>query len=489
MLFANIEFLKMIETKLIKETKITMKEVTEELDQMISTNSCIEASLWTKITDYMKSNEDDERLLGEFIHYTDMDKKCTNYYSVKIGKIYYMEAISYLIRISDITSNKKAQRESLNKKYKNILLTTASHELRTPLNGIIGVAQLLMKEKSSDSMKYYKILESSCKLLNNIIDDMLDYCLYESGSLALNISEVKLKTMFKEAIRVVGEQSTYRAVKLILNIDDDIPEIIHTDNKRLMQILLNLLGNATKYTFKGSITLYAKNMEHDVLIKVIDTGIGLNEEKKQGLFKLFGSINSDVKNTNDGKIVLNGSGLGLTVSQVLASLLGTGITLESEESKGSEFSFTISKELKDKKSNSEICLPVKRKKRYLRGGTTFLNKDNGKTLPDPFKIEKKHIESIPINNIMQTNSDIDTSVTNTDEGAVLKRSLARYAFEPSYSPKKRINSGELIRSKTLFKSRNCFCPNILIVDDNAFNLMILENMLAKLNLVCISVCL
>ncbi len=322
--FASAEFVSHFQ-KVLGGDAITLDEVQQKFETLKATNSCIAGSLWEKIREYKNNGEnvdaEEPKALGEFVLLPGKDEESAFHYAASIEVIQWKGESATLLHLIDITASKKAQREVLCKKYKNILLTTASHELRTPLNGVLGGVQLI--EECGDIVsirEYCKMMHCSCKLLVNITDDILDYCLYEGGNLILNVEEVRLREVFAEAVTIVEVQTKQRGVELRVKFDTNVPECVKTDRKRLLQILLNILGNASKYTFEGAITVTVEGREQDVKVKIADTGIGINETKKESLFKLFGRISSEANqegssggscSNNTGSKVTAGAGSGL----------------------------------------------------------------------------------------------------------------------------------------------------------------------------------
>eukprot|EP01022_Parablepharisma_sp_SALTPOND_P018589 TRINITY_DN305_c0_g1_i2.p1 TRINITY_DN305_c0_g1~~TRINITY_DN305_c0_g1_i2.p1 ORF type:complete len:721 (+),score=39.65 TRINITY_DN305_c0_g1_i2:2201-4363(+) len=310
-----------------------------------------QGNLWNILTEYVKKKQEGKKELGEFAYQAQSNEENWKHFSASIDRISWKKREAYLLHLFEITSHKKAQTELISKHYRNILLTTASHELMTPLNGILGGIQLIENCESIDEVKQYcEIITCSCKFLVNITDDMHDYCLYESGCLVVNTEMINLKGLIEDTIQVIKVQTSQRGVEVKMEYDDTIPEPIFTDKKRLRQVFLNLLSNAAKYTFKGSIVFTAKYKEPLIIISIADTGIGISETKKKSLFKLFGDESTSPSSLKN--YVGAGSGLGLTVSQALTKILGTGISFTTEENVGSCFTFGIFREMARKRSKS-----------------------------------------------------------------------------------------------------------------------------------------
>lgn len=238
---------------------------------------------------------------------------------------------------------------------KSAFLASMSHELRTPLNGIMGYAQLLSKnEKVTDIIKDgLNIIYKNGQHLLTLINDLLDIAKIEAGKIELNISNINFKNFIDNIISIIKISSLQKNINFIYEIDKNIPTVIYGDEKRLCQVLLNLLGNAVKFTdSNGTVTLNVKcvysdqinNNSNEIQIhfEVKDTGIGIPEDQINNLFKPFSQI-GDIKKKSEG------TGLGLSISKKLVELMGSSINVESVFGEGSLFCFDVSfKYYKDK---------------------------------------------------------------------------------------------------------------------------------------------
>jgi signal transduction histidine kinase/DNA-binding response OmpR family regulator len=224
---------------------------------------------------------------------------------------------------------------------KSEFLANMSHELRTPLNAILGFSQLMDREKSltKEQHENIDIINRSGEHLLSLINDVLDLAKIESGKMTLHRSDFDLYSLLDFIADIFTLRVESKGLQFRTEYSDDLPRFINTDDKKLRQVLINLLGNAIKFTQAGSITLRVsqKNREtspHNLIFEVEDTGAGIATEEIDSLFEAF-------VQTEAGRKSQQGTGLGLPISKKFVELMGGQITVSSEFGKGSSFIFNI----------------------------------------------------------------------------------------------------------------------------------------------------
>jgi PAS domain S-box-containing protein len=245
-----------------------------------------------------------------------------------------------LIRQLDDAKRKAEQ----SNKVKSQFLAHVSHEMRTPLNSVIGFANLISKNKdaklSDHDLFYLNRITGNATHLLNVIGQMLDLSMIESGKLSLNISEVSLAELIRETIADLRGHAHAESVPM----NADIPkgaQSIETDRQKLKQVLINLLGNALKFTERGgiSVRVIVDVLRRPIRIEVSDTGVGIPKERFEAIFEAFERVQPPGDSESEG------TGLGLTISRSLCSLMEYEISVESEVGKGSTFTVHLAKTL------------------------------------------------------------------------------------------------------------------------------------------------
>ena len=248
--------------------------------------------------------------------------------------------------VKDLKAEKKIAQDAVIAKGQ--FLATMSHEIRTPMNGVLGISELLKSTNLNDEQSnYLKIIQNSANSLLHIISDILDFSKIEQGKLSVEKISFNLKELCLEVISLLKFNLDQHNLKLILDIQTNTPKYILSDPTRLKQILINLIGNAIKFTTKGSITLKIElltehntdNAKNNTLkFSVTDTGTGISKENINKLFKAFNQADNTITRK------FGGTGLGLNISKSLSKLMGGDIGVISKLNIGSTFWFTISSE-------------------------------------------------------------------------------------------------------------------------------------------------
>ena len=234
----------------------------------------------------------------------------------------------------------KAKQEAIQaNRAKSEFLANMSHEIRTPMNAILGFAEIIESKIEDNSLKQYaSAISSSGSALLNIINDILDLSKIEAGKIEINYHAVNLKTLLNEVGQIFKHKADEKQIEFIVDVNQTVADAIIIDDVRLRQILINLVGNAIKFTESGFVKLKVEQetatdnqQKHNLHFMVQDTGIGIDKDQQQLIFGAF----EQQKNQNINKY--GGTGLGLTITKRLIDMMNGTIWVESESQKGSTF--------------------------------------------------------------------------------------------------------------------------------------------------------
>jgi len=326
----------------------------EKPEEMIEADLRIERNYVNQV-DYaklMKQLKESDQVIGFETQFYQKDHSIIwASLTARIVKSPQGEIIGYEGSLVDITERKekeKAEREreaaEAANKSKSEFLASMSHEIRTPMNAIFGFTELLEDHIDNPQQKQYlSAIASSGKTLLSLINDILDLSKIEAGKLEIQVNDVNPRTLFSEIQHIFSMKVKEKGIDFLVEIDPAIPETLLLDEVRIRQILFNLVGNAVKFTDSGYIKISMvqkrqKKTDEDglyLVFKVQDTGMGIPKTQKSLIFDAF------KQQEGQSHAKYGGTGLGLAITKRLVEMMGGAITVESEEQKGSEFSFYI----------------------------------------------------------------------------------------------------------------------------------------------------
>ena len=250
---------------------------------------------------------------------------------------------SIVMRMYNRQLSEAARQANLANEAKSAFLSTMSHDIRTPMNAILGLNEMVLRDTRDDDIRMYsESIKTAGSTLLGIINDILDFSKIEAGKMEIIDVDYSSVSLLNDLVNMVKNKAEEKGLSLNLDIDGNIPAILHGDEIRIKQVIINILSNAVKYTKQGHITfsVYADKIlvgQDSVMLKVsvADTGIGIKPEELDKLFVAFERIDEKA-NRN-----IEGTGLGMTIVQRFLDMMGSHLTVESEYGKGSVFSFEL----------------------------------------------------------------------------------------------------------------------------------------------------
>jgi len=362
-----------------------------------------DVELFEKNLEYVKENNSEIQFTHSLISKNGTIKYINEYIKCLNGEL--NEPLKILGTIQDVSDQKEIEKELIkardlaeeSTRVKEQFLTNMSHEIRTPMNGIIGFAKILEDTNLDKEQKQsVNAIKRAGRNLMVIINDILDFSKIEADKMIFEELNFSLSRNIKGVMELFSPIATEKNIKLISNIDSQINDFLVGDPTRLSQILINLVGNALKFTNNGYVELnvsQVKETETETFLQfaIVDTGVGIPQDKINSIFESFNQA------SNETTRKFGGTGLGLTITRRLIELQGGSIKVESEIEKGSKFSFLI----QFKKAQKGIVNTVKLKKEklspdFLKDINILLVEDNELNQLLAVKVFKKFDKTIDI---------------------------------------------------------------------------------------------
>lgn len=354
---------------LLAKTQTQAEELRVQQQELVNSNKELEAQ-----TNALKVSEEELQQQQEELRVTneELEEK------TKFLEQQRVDITNKNLELENIGKNleQKAKELEIASKYKSEFLANMSHELRTPLNSLLILSGSLSENRdgnlTEEQVESAQIIYKSGNDLLTMINDILDLSKIESGKMDVNVADVDINSIANNMKDYFKHGITQKNLEFVIDIDNNVPKIISTDQHKVEQVIKNFMSNALKFTEKGTITLKFSFEDGVIGISVIDTGIGIPEDKQQTIFEAFQQADGSISRK------YGGTGLGLSISRELAKLLGGKITLTSTSGKGSTFTVYLPASYKAKVNINEIKVSTVKKE-------TEVTEQSKPSSPEPTK--------------------------------------------------------------------------------------------------------
>ncbi|TNV83797.1 hypothetical protein FGO68_gene5904 [Halteria grandinella] len=389
-----------------------------------------------------------------------------------------------IVFCTDITKLKRIEKKS--QKIRSNFFSAVAHELRTPLNSIgpiikIALSALLKSNQLQDKDKVVNLLNialNSSVHLQSVIEDALDMSRIENSKFTLNYEMFDIRDLINEVEGIMGFQVEQKGVALTHQVSQLVPKSIFSDQKRIKQVLFNLLGNAYKFTFKGRIEIKVEYYPATQILEtsIIDTGVGMNEKDLKKLFQFFGKLEKD-KDINK-----NGMGLGLNISKMIIKQLGGNFEVKSKRGEGSEFIFRIPLGLEqNSKGNERIELSLGSSDKTSQGQLQRRNSQINFQAKEKLQYAARKLETQAIK--LEEFDQPPTSLATLEDDCPVFHFASLQNIAVGSGSIKQLDFSHLKIADNFISEcqENTKKWKVLIVDDSAYNLFVLEEVLKEVD--------